>query len=499
LGFRVIDLSRLKNTLNKAAPYILLLLVLAYAAHLYFGLALNLQELEKQRKGKGYVSDEVWYVPSARNILIKVFGITPRKPGTIGASIIFQGKIPYEDVSRIASKYNVKIIDTNYYHIRAIYVEAPNTTDIEVFVKALNESKIRISDIVYGWRIPDATGINQYLNLEHPPMAKYLIGLSIMLLGDYPVAWRIPEIAAGIIMLVALFYLAIDVVEGSIGRWLALIIVFLTAIDPIMRALSSIALLDIYVALFTVLAFIPLSRRHYLLSLLVAIVGSTFKFSVLFAIIPIYILFIRSRLKRDPGFANFIYTSILFLAVTVALFLAAQIIVSIPLIGYLGFKSWFSQSIIGAIEWHTSVKCVGAGCPPVSTPLDWFVGVNSFPLYYMSGNQPLLAQGYWPLWIVSLATLIIFLPGYMISRSFGKSFLYLVGTWSGYVILWLIGGRTQYSFYSVQFVGLVYLALIVSIYEMMILWYNGRRALKFWISLFKWLWKVILRLLMVRE
>ncbi len=485
---RVIDLSR-------AITVILLIMLLVYSFYNYYSLALNLQKTELKRHGKGYVSDEVWYVSSARNILVKVFNKTPSLSKGCGASIIFEGTIYIGYIKSTAEKYNVNLTDTSFHNIKAIYVKSRNCTNIAKFYEALiKERHVNVTDIVYGWEIPDATNIHEYLNLEHPPMAKYLIALSILLFHDEPIYWRMPEIITGTLLILLVFLL---VYKLTGNEWIALIPAFLTSIDPITRALSSIALLDIYVAFFTVLAMVPLIKKQYILSTIVAVIGSAFKFSVLFVLIPVYILYIREGLKHNKSPVTLIEYTIRFLVFSAILFLLIQIIVSIPLITYLGFKTWIDQSIIGAFLWHTSVKCTSPGCPPVSSPIDWFIGRNGFPLYYFPNNTGLIAIGFWPLWLLAFVSFIIFLPGYTINRKFGYSSLFLFGTWFGYVLLWIIGGRTQYSFYSVQFVGLVYSELVVAITYMFIIKNNGLKTLSLWMSLIKYLWRIFLKILMV--
>jgi len=68
------------NTVKKYIPIILLVLILIYSGYELYRLADTFTQKEIERRGKGYVSDEVWYVSSARNILIKVFHVEPRNP-----------------------------------------------------------------------------------------------------------------------------------------------------------------------------------------------------------------------------------------------------------------------------------------------------------------------------------------------------------------------------------------------------------------------------------
>ena len=55
-------------------------------------------------------------------------------------------------------------------------------------------------------------------NAEHPPLGKVLIALSISVLGDGPLGWRLPSLVAGMVALFA-FY---GIVRGAgAGPWLA--------------------------------------------------------------------------------------------------------------------------------------------------------------------------------------------------------------------------------------------------------------------------------------
>lgn len=472
--------------------YFLLILVLLFATYQYYSLALKLTQLEIERHGKGYVSDEVWYVPSARNILRKTLGIIPILPGgKYGASIIYEGRIDVAWIRKVAKEYNVSVVDEKYYKIKAFYVESSSIDNIDSFIQNITEH-YNISDIVYGWRIPDAAGINEYLNLEHPPLVKYFIALSILLLGDYPLHWRIPEIIAGVL---TVFFLFLSIRKLTNNPWLGLTASLLASIDPIMRYLSSIALLDVFVALFSVIAFYLAVNRRYLLSLLVVIIGSTAKFNTLFVIIPVFMLYVRKEMKKDSRFINFVYTSLQLFLLTIGLFLMIQVIVSVPLIDIVGFESWLNQSILGAIKWHTSVKCIGAGCPVSSAPWDWFLGANGFVLYYLSSSDKLVALGYWPLWAIALAYSLLFIPVYRYERRVSYSWIFLLGILLGYLLLWSIGGRTQYSFYSVQFVPFIYSFLASSIVYVVV---NKGRLLNVlgdWYKLFRYLWGLVIELL----
>ncbi len=481
---------------NKIAMIVIITLIIVFTGFQYYSTALLLTKLEEERNGKGYVSDEVWYVSSARNILEKVFHIRPVLPSNrYGASIIYDGELDWKALEHLASKYNISIVDNSYSEIKAFYIESSNQENIQDFIKEL-KNQVKIKDVVYGWRIPDAANIDLYLNLEHPPLGKYLIALSILVFSDYPLYWRIPSIITG--MLIVLFTFIV-LLKLSKNYLLAIIGCLFTAVDPIMRALSSIALLDIYVALFTVLSlYFAISKKHKE-ALLSALIGSGFKFNTLFVLVPLFLLYIRDKLKEDNSIVNFIYYTTRYFLVAVIGFIFIQSIISIPLIAHLGFNSWFNQAVIGSIKWHTSIKCTGTGCPISSAPWDWFIGNNGFVLYYLNNNKKLVALGFWPLWSIALSYSIILSPAYRFDKKYAYSWLFLIGVFTGYLLLWIIGGRTQYSFYSVQFAPLVYVFLMLTTTYIVADKAKISKILHEWYSLYWAVWGAFLEVLLVRK
>lgn len=482
--------GRLENIVFAIALMALIVIAFLY----YYDLASTLTREEISRNGKGYVSDEVWYVSSARNILIKIFHLSPKMKGNLTASIVYANNLDRMFLEECAISSGVRIVDDNYRKIHAVFIEFKDKTQLDNFTACI-ERKTVVTDIIYGWRIPDAENINNYLNLEHPPLVKYIIALSMYLLGDYPTYWRIPGIIVGLLIIVFVFLV---VAKLTSNKALAMIVSILVAFDPLTRTMSSIAMLDIYVALFTLIAAYFIVARKYNLAIVMTTLGSIVKFSVLFLLLPLMILYVRNELKKDPTPINMLVSLSRYILVSVMLFLGFQLIVSIPIIMYIGISSWFEQSLIGAILWHASTKCVGATCPVSSAPWDWFIGANAFVLYYFTNGETLRAMGFWPLWTISLSLSLIFLPAYRRDRRFGYSSLILLGLIASYVFLWIIGGRTQYSFYSAQFIPFVYMTLIISVAYIILDNEKLGKVFMDWKKLFEWLWNRLLDLLLVK-
>jgi len=479
--------------LDRYIELAILILILVTYTYLTVTQAINLENEEIRRfqmGAKGYVSDEVWYVDAARNILRRVFGLEPKRAGfTYNATLVYSTREEVVKALTYAQVYGVTIVNTLFSNLSAIYVSAKSRESIEAFGKATNAI-----DIVFGWMLGDAVGINNYLNLEHPPMSKYLIALTMLVLGDRPFYWRVPSIVMGMLVVILTFITA----KRIIGNMeISLIVMAIAAVDPLIRNLASVALLDIYTTAFTLLAIFLAVSKKYKESLLMLGFASTFKFTALLAFTPILLLYIGELVRRGINRAREVLIEIveLFL-LTVTSFLFFQMLTSIPIILRIGFSSWFQQSIFGAISWHLSVKCVGGKCPIASAPWDWFFGINSFPLYVYSDGITLYAQGLVPTYMLSFILMIFtFAYRFQDARSISKKpWMIFCGLFISYMLLWVAGAKTQYSFYAVQLAPFIHIYLITQIYEFL----NRNSIINVliaWKKAFELLWKGLLLLL----
>lgn len=445
---------------------ILLLLTLVtlttISLYIYWQSALEFQEIETARQGLGYVSDETWYVSASRVLLVRIFKMEPKQEVSYGATVVFQERITRQYLEMLSNKcganiniHYTQLVNTTYK--TAVYASGSRDS-ILCFIRHVDK-EFAVEVIIPGWPLPDRENLHVYLNTEHPPLGKYLIALSMLTLGDRPVYWRIPIIIAG--ALTAMFlYLLLHRLTGNPA--VAVVATTLFILDPLTRAMFSISMLDGFVALFTTVSAYMATRRKYKLALITSLIGGLFKATGLFAAIPIVILLSRDEVKRrvasgECAIKSLLYSFLFYGAATVLLYMSFLVIASLPLIYYMGVAGWFRNSVAGSISWHLSVKCVGDKCPVSSAPWEWFVGVNSFPLYVYPNNEVLRAQGVIPVWFASLLLLIFSTPVvYIERRDYSYIALYYYGILSGYILIWLLGGRTQYSFYSIQLAPLVY-------------------------------------------
>lgn len=443
---------------DKLVDAVIIILLLAFSIYVFASQAEWFYTEEINRGGKGYVSDEVWYVGTARVILVRVFGLWP-KPAYewYGATLVFNdsARPNYALLSQLASKHNVTIV---YYYtkLNGAYVNG-SYSNVVAFLRDLENAKDPwITGFIPGWPLPDQKNMFNYFNLEHPPLGKYVIAATISFAGDSPVLWRIPIVAAGAITIVLLYLILVELTRS---RTVGLLIGVSATIDPLAKTLFSIELLDGYVALTTVLAMYLIAKRRYHLAFLAGLIGGLFKMSGLFVLIPVSIVILRQRLKSDKRFQFFAYSASSIILSAIILYVVALTVSSLPLIFYRGVSTWIDEGLIGPLGWHLSVKCT-VNCPPVSAPWDWFLGTNSFILFYTSKGVGVEATGLYPVWLAALVLTFLLLPSACRkSRLLALSSLFLLGVFSGYLLVWVLGGRTQYSFYSIQLEPLVYISL----------------------------------------
>ena len=85
----------------------------------------------------------------------------------------------------------------------------------------------------------------------HPPISKLLMAGSIRVVGDVGFGWRLPSAMFGVLVIWAVWWMARALFEDE---WLGLVAAFLASLDGLLLAQSRIAMNDIFVTFFMVVA-----------------------------------------------------------------------------------------------------------------------------------------------------------------------------------------------------------------------------------------------------
>jgi predicted membrane-bound dolichyl-phosphate-mannose-protein mannosyltransferase len=110
---------------------------------------------------------------------------------------------------------------------------------------------------------PDAE-IGTDPNIEHPPLAKLLIALFMLIFGDNPYGWRLASVFFGIASIVLIYAVVKKASAGN--ERLALLSSFIFSFDNLVFVHSRIATLDIFMLTFMLLGFYYLVNEKYVYS-----------------------------------------------------------------------------------------------------------------------------------------------------------------------------------------------------------------------------------------
>jgi predicted membrane-bound dolichyl-phosphate-mannose-protein mannosyltransferase len=401
----------------------------------------------KYRGDDYYVSDEVWYATSSRNLLHEVFGLHPKYSidGYVFATLSFNSESDLmehlDDLDSLLRSIGGEIVRANYTatgdRIAAIWVMVPES----------NSSKLEVgyAKVRYGFEYPSKSGILEYLNLEHPPLGKYIIMLSMMILGDSPANWRFPGILEGSIIII-LVYLTVSRLLNPFWGVVASIAI---ALDPIFYAMSMVAMLDIHLTFFTALCLLFLVYDRPLAASISSWLSFSVKFSGLFSVACTY-LYLRIYRGERPlrALAISILPSLVYLAL------------SIPLISYLGPERWIQENL-NAIAWHTTSR--GSG-PTPSPPWAWFFNLAPMALHV---NPDLIARVNFVSYIFSFVFTILLFPLMLKRERLYIPMMMILSIVLGYTAVYIAGNRTLYSFYAVQLSPSVASAFSISLFYLM--------------------------------
>jgi dolichyl-phosphate-mannose-protein mannosyltransferase len=136
-------------------------------------------------------------------------------------------------------------------------------------------------------------------NMEHPPLGKLILALSMLIFGDNGIGWRIPSVIAGMTALGAVYLIVRAAGETA---WLAILAVGLLAFDNLTLVHGRIGTLDMLVlAPILVGAWLALRDRWAWAGAFMAL-GMLVKLTAIYGLLAVLILLlirISARWRRD--------------------------------------------------------------------------------------------------------------------------------------------------------------------------------------------------------
>jgi predicted membrane-bound dolichyl-phosphate-mannose-protein mannosyltransferase len=313
-------------------------------------------------------------------------------------------------------------------------------------------------------------------NLEHPPLGKLLIALSMQLLGDNAVGWRLPSLLLGMAALAA-FYGILRGVGATV--WLAILAVGFLAFDNLVLVHSRIGTLDILVLGPVLIGAWFGSRRRWVLAGAVIGIASLVKLIAVYAVLALLLMLAWQLIegwRRDRRVDRGVLKDGVLLSVSFAV---------VAIVGLWALDSRFT-SFTSPIDHLAHMLRYGAsltaepgrssGCPGFSQPWQWLfndceinylrvtTGVESpdgtivsVPTVDFRGAMnPVLAAaiplaGIFAIWAA-------FRTGDPVAR---WAVMWAAANYLPFVLIALVSARTMYLFYFLPVVPAVAAALAV--------------------------------------
>jgi dolichyl-phosphate-mannose--protein O-mannosyl transferase len=117
-----------------------------------------------------------------------------------------------------------------------------------LFLVHLNQPvKLMFDEVYYVPAGKDIFGLAARTNEEHPPFAKWLIGLSIAVFGDNPIGWRALSTVAGVVTMLSIYAIALKLF-GEVRT--AVTAALLALLNQMLFIQARIAMLEIFAGAF---------------------------------------------------------------------------------------------------------------------------------------------------------------------------------------------------------------------------------------------------------
>lgn len=326
--------------------------------------------------------------------------------------------------------------------------------------------------------------------LEQPPLAKLIIAGGIEVFGDNPWGWRMPAILFSTVAMIFFYNICLRLGTSHKTSFLATL---LLSTENLTFIQSGLAMLDIYVVVFTVCAFwlyLKGPRWWWAAAISVALAALS-KFSGMLSIIPIglhwFIIGRKSKIDNQPGRAYSRYVSF-FLSMALALVAFFMLYGVFDMIMWAKWIPFLTsrpggQSILGdiknALSLTNSIKFTYSRAFP-ARPWEWILSpTGSFNFYGWlfhpyNYEKILLQYSILPsytcmlspsLWLSGLAV-IPFAIWQSLKKNNAAVFVvcWIIGTWFTWIPLFLATDRLTYMFYYLPTIGAIALgtALILN-------------------------------------
>ena len=299
--------------------------------------------------------------------------------------------------------------------------------------------------------------------IVHPPLGKWLIGIGIKVFGNDEFGWRISAAVIGTLSVVLIYLITKELFKSV---FLSNVAAALMALDGLALVMSRVALLDIFLMFFILLAFYFLIKNDLWLSGVAIGLAAATKWSAIF-LIPFFILLTLNSLQIEP--VKWVKR-------------AAQFIFMPALIYLISWSGWIftgsgwdrqsgSNVFTSLWKYHTAILDFHRNLVEThsyaANPWSWLILGRPTSFFYETPNscgantcsQEILAIGTPILWWAGIFAIALTF-GLFVAHRDRISTVILAGIAGTYLPWFLIQGRTTFYFYAISILPFLILALI---------------------------------------
>lgn len=309
-------------------------------------------------------------------------------------------------------------------------------------------------------------------NTEHPPLGKGIIALSMALLGDGAMGWRLPSVIAGCVAIVATHGI---VRAAGGGAWLAVLAAAFLALDPLSFIHGRVGVLDgLMVACLLIGAWLALRDRWVLAGVVLA-AAVLIKITAVFGILAIVgAVLLRPGIPRHERLARAALIGPLRLVGTFAVVaLGGLWLLDLQLTT---FRDPLHH-IAHMLTYGFALRDRFSVDPISSSPLDWLLGRGQID--YLVVNENLLVEGE----VVGSQPLVLFraligpvlLGGATLAIPYAWwrarrradplaawGLVWVTALYVPFLLLWALAGRISYLYYALPVIpGLAVLLAVL--------------------------------------
>ena len=293
-------------------------------------------------------------------------------------------------------------------------------------------------------------------NWVHPPLGKLLIAGGIAIAGDNPFGWRLASALSGAICVLLVYLLSLKLFNSRVAASVSGLLLML---DPLSFVQSRIAMLDIFLPLFSLSACLflvegasdrPRSALWFALSGAAIGAGIAVKWSLLpILFVLIGSVFFMAKRKEDIILIGLRRLYLFFLVIPVMVYFLSYLFF---FVGGGTITTWFAFQG-GMLNYHLTLKETH---PDALHPLYWWVGQHLYYIDYAT-NAQIWAQSNPFTWLPGLVA--AFYLGFEGLRKKKLYKLLPLLAFAAQYFPWFISPRIVFLFYMTPIVPFLHLSL----------------------------------------